>query len=109
MDARISELLELIGDKYISNDKNYKPFDWGLMSSNLTLDVITELGFSHCIGNIKSNSDLCDYYGITAEGLPIVQTLTVFPWIVTIFENSSILKWIMPTTEDKYGYGSLLG
>ncbi|RBR23745.1 uncharacterized protein FIESC28_03450 [Fusarium coffeatum] len=104
MDARIAELLELIRNKYISDDHSYKPFDWGLMSSNLTLDVVTELGFSHCIGNIKSNSDLYDYYGITAEGLPIVQTLTVFPWIVTMFENSSILKWIMPSTEDKHGF-----
>jgi len=109
MDARITELLNLVKDKYISDDYSYKPFDWGLMSSNLTLDVVTELGFSHCIGNIESNSDRYDYYGSIAEGLPIVTTLTVLPWIVSMFENSRILKWIMPSTEDKHGYGRLLG
>ncbi|RGP79771.1 cytochrome p450 [Fusarium longipes] len=109
LNARITELLRLIKNTYISDDQSYKPFDWGLMSSNLTLDVVTELGFSHCIGNIESNSDVFDYYGSIAEGLPIIQALTIFPWIVTMFENSSILRRIMPSTEDKVGYGRLLG
>ncbi|RFN54531.1 pisatin demethylase [Fusarium flagelliforme] len=109
MDSRIAELLRLIKHKYTSDDHGYRPFDWGLMSSNLTLDVVTELGFSHCIGNIESNSDRYDYYGSIAKGLPIVTTLTVLPWIVCMFENSRVLKWIMPSTEDKHGYGRLLG
>jgi len=110
MNARISELLKLMKTNYISSDADgYRPFDWGIMSSNLTLDVVTELGFSHCVGNIRSNSDVLDYYGSIAEGLPVVQTLTIFPWIVTSLENSRILKIIMPSTEDKRGYGRLLG
>ncbi|CAF3594379.1 unnamed protein product [Fusarium graminearum] len=49
IDARITELLKLIGNKYISDDHSYKPLDWGLMSSSLTLDVVTELGFIHIL------------------------------------------------------------
>ncbi|ESU18390.1 hypothetical protein FGSG_14007 [Fusarium graminearum PH-1] len=49
IDARITELLKLIGNKYISDDHSYKPLDWGLMSSSLTLDAVTELGFIHIL------------------------------------------------------------
>lgn len=109
MDARIIKLVRLIKNEYISDGNSYTPFDWGLMASNLTLDVVTELGFSHCIGNIERNTDLYDYYGSIAQGLPIIQALTIFPWIVTLFEKSAILRRIMPSPEDERGYGRLLG
>ncbi|KAJ4006256.1 hypothetical protein NW752_010904 [Fusarium irregulare] len=109
LDARIIKLVRLIKNEYISDGNSYTPFDWGLMASNLTLDVVTELGFSHCIGNIERNADLYDYYGSIAQGLPIIQALTIFPWIVTLFEKSAILRRIMPSPEDEHGYGRLLG
>lgn len=110
MNGRITALLDLIGQKYLSSSESgYNPLDFGLWSSNLTFDVITQLGFSHCVQNVENNTDVLDYYGSIAEGLPFNCAFTVFPGIITFLEKSGLGPWIIPSKEDKTGYGQLLG
>lgn len=80
-----------------------------MIANNLTLDIISEVGFGHCIQNIEQDSDCYDYYGAIAQGLPVVQVLTVLPWLVSILEIGWISRLLRPSKEDKTGYGKLLG
>ncbi|KAF1986415.1 cytochrome P450 [Aulographum hederae CBS 113979] len=110
MDGRITKLLDLIRGKYTSTEeKGYRPFDWGTWANNLTLDVTTQVAFSHTVGNIEANADVLDYHGSVGMGLPVNTTLTVLPWIISILERCPFLHWIMPSIEDKHGYGQILG
>lgn len=109
MDGRITALLDLIIRKYSSSPAlGYSPFDWGLWSSNLTFDVITQLGLSHCVHNIENDADVLDYYGSIATGLPINCTFTVFPSIVSFLEKIGIGAWLIPSEKTKTGYGQIL-
>ena len=110
MNSRITALLNLIGEKYTSSStEGYKPFDWGIWASNFTFDVITQLGFSHCVQNVENNTDVLGYYQSIADGLPLNCVFTVFPFIITWMEKSGIWPYIMPSKNDKTGYGQMLG
>ena len=61
IDACVLELTNLVNRKYICDEKNFRPLDFGLATQYLPLDVITALSsgkaFSYCV----NDADLYDY------------------------------------------------
>ncbi|KAI5918647.1 cytochrome P450 [Camillea tinctor] len=108
IDHQILALVNLINSKYISSTTDYHPVQFFQKISNFTLDVIGEISFGGAFGYLKEDCDLYNYHEISESSLPIMNVLSVVPWLTKVAH-----KWpfnmMLPKEGDRVGFGRLMG
>ncbi|ODH49103.1 hypothetical protein GX48_04721 [Paracoccidioides brasiliensis] len=104
IDAQIAKFIWLIESKYLSTDTNLRPVDFARKVQYLTLDVISTLAFGHTFGFLDKDGDLFNYIKTTEESLPVMQMITLLPWLVNVIQ-SRLFKAFMPSDTDVWGFG----
>ncbi|ODH13788.1 hypothetical protein ACO22_06903 [Paracoccidioides brasiliensis] len=99
IDAQIAKFIRLIESKYLSTDTNLRPVDFARKVQYLTLDVISTLAFGHTFGFLDKDGDLFNYIKTTEESLPVMQMITLLPWLVNVIQ-SRLFKAFMPSDTD---------
>lgn len=108
IDRNIQALIDLIRRKYLSTDKENKPFDFGRKAQYFTLDIISDVAYREPFGFMETDSDLYDYTKIVESVFVAAAMVTIFPWI-NWFLNLSIMKAVLPSDEDLLGIGKIQG
>ena len=84
--------------------------DFGIASTILTLDIATDLTFSHPIqDSAECDQDLTGYLGGMLQGLPVMQTLVAFPKLIRLSTSLGASKLVDSTKNDKMGLGRIYG
>jgi cytochrome P450 len=109
IDRHIQEWIKLIERKYISFSAKTVPMDLGRASQYFTLDVISDLAFSHPFGDIPDDMDKFDYIKTTEEAIAPMAVLSSFPHIHRWIEQSRLMDLLAPKAKDKTGLGPVVG
>ncbi|KAI1491184.1 cytochrome P450 [Biscogniauxia mediterranea] len=108
IDRQIFELVKLIDNKYISSNTHYRPVQFFQKISYFTLDVIGDISFGGAFGYLREDCDLYNYHEISESSLPIMNVLSVMPWLTRV-----VYKWpfnmMLPKEGDRIGFGRLMG
>ncbi len=108
IDMHVAKLVSLISSKYMSTNKEYRPFDFALRAQFFTLDVISDLAFGHPFGYIDADDDVFDYIKTTASAIPVIIMLGNLPWLARAIQ-SRFLRGLLPKATDKVGFGAFIG
>jgi hypothetical protein len=98
----------LIRNKYLSNDSQNKPFDFGRKAQFFTLDVISDLAYREPFGYLTADLDLYDYVQIVESVFVAALMVTIFPWLNWVL-GLRILKFALPSDRDALGIGKITG
>ncbi|KAI1500203.1 cytochrome P450 [Biscogniauxia marginata] len=108
IDRQVLELVKLINSKYLSSTADYRPVQFFQKISFFTLDVIGDISFGGAFGYLREDSDLYNYHEISEGSLPIMNILSVMPWLAKV-----AYKWpfnvMLPKEGDQIGFGRLMG
>ncbi|KAK3312760.1 pisatin demethylase [Apodospora peruviana] len=105
LDRNILDLVGLIETKYMTANK---PFDFGRKIQYLTLDILSDIGFSDRFGFLEADADLWEYLETLEKNFPTAMMLTVLPWVVELL-GSPLLASLMPSDKDPIGIGRMIG
>lgn len=84
--------------------------DFGIASTILTLDIATDLTFSHPIqDSAECDQDLTGYLGGMLQGLPVMQTLVAFPKLIRLSTSLGASKLVDSTKDHGTGLGRIYG
>jgi hypothetical protein len=108
VDKQIEGFVSLIERKYVSTNTVFRPVDFARIAQYFTLDVIGEIAFGKSFGYLKTDSDIHDYIRTTEKAMPFMMVVCVMPLLGKII-HSRFLNWIMPSENDKMGFGKVLG
>ncbi|KAL9036351.1 MAG: hypothetical protein Q9214_006176 [Letrouitia sp. 1 TL-2023] len=110
VDEHISKFIELIRSKYVSNSKDYKPFDLGVATTILAVDMASELAFGHPIQDTQScDKDLTGYLSGMSQSLPVMQVLLAFPSLIYFSTSKFCSKIVDKSKNTKQGLGYIYG
>ncbi|CZR54663.1 related to pisatin demethylase (cytochrome P450) [Phialocephala subalpina] len=108
IDRSVLALVNLIDKKYISSKEIFRPFDFGRKAQYFTLDVISDVAFGECFGDLESDGDMYEYIKTIETFMPALMIFSVYPWLNKILE-SSFMKRFLPSDKDLTGVGKLKG
>ncbi|RDL36198.1 Cytochrome P450 oxidoreductase [Venustampulla echinocandica] len=113
IDERISDFVERIEQKWVSENGETKVFDIGRRIQYLAVDIITHLCFGEPLGFVDQDRDVHDFLFTIESQLPIVQHFSVIIEINTMVRNIMSFSWIKkalaPSARDKTGIGKIMG
>ncbi|TVY82741.1 Cytochrome P450 monooxygenase mpaDE [Lachnellula suecica] len=109
IDKHITELVQLIGDRYLSTNDTCKVMDWAHIAQYFTIDVLTDVAFSSSLGYLKNNADMHDYIKTIVAYMPVLEMQTNIPLVNTILGNKFVRKLMAPTSKDVFGLGKMMG
>lgn len=84
----------MIRTKYISTPTVYRPIDFAVKASFLTLDILTSVAFGAPFGYLSQDEDVYDYIAILNRYLPIVALCQVFPWLDRVL-RSRVVRYVL--------------
>lgn len=100
--------MSLIDRKYISTISKSAPLDFAEKTQFFALDVIGDVSFGEPFGYLQQDEDLYQYNEINASSLPVMNIVSVYPWLGRI-----VHRWpfslLLPHEEDQVGFGRLMG
>lgn len=108
IDNNIAALIRLIDSKYISTQTTYHPIDFGRKTQYFTLDVISSVAFGKAFGDLERDEDVHKYIEMLEEAGPSIILLTVLP-LVRFLLQLPVLKNVLPSAKDKFGFGKVMG
>ena len=100
--------MHLLDTKYISTSTDTKPFDLAEKTQFYALDVIGDISWGKPFGYLETDKDLYDYNTINMTSLPVMDLISVFPWLGRL-AHSWPLRLVLPSEGDKVGFGRLMG
>lgn len=109
IDDRIMDLVHLVEDNYLSINGACKVMDWAHIAQYFTMDVLTDVAFSHTLGYLKNNSDMHDYIKTVRAYMPVLEMRANIPFVHSILDNSVVRKLMAPTAKDRFGLGKMMG
>src|SRR3569833_98842 len=107
VDKQLAAFIDLIESKYISDDKTFRPIDFSLRASFFTLDVISQVAYSHPFGFMEKDCDLHDFNRIVQDLIPAMAFMSLLPRLARAMHYWPLNKFL-PTQADKIGFGPLL-
>ncbi|KAH7329439.1 cytochrome P450 [Stachybotrys elegans] len=108
VDLHVSKFIQLIENKYISTSDVFRPMDFAQKAQYFTLDVISDLAFSHAFGYLEADDDLYDYVKLTRAYIPVMVTFANIPSLARMIQ-SPIFRGLLPKSTDKLGFGAFMG
>lgn len=109
IDRNISRFVDLIRQKYLSSDSNFRPMDLAEKAQFFTLDVILDIATGAPTGDLEQDTDVYSYLKTTADALAPLIMISSVPSVQNFLHIPFIAKKIFPTAEDKIGFGKLIG
>lgn len=111
LEAHINEQLEnlktLIRRKYISTDKETKPFDFAHTSNYFALDALSTFGFGKAFGFLEQDKDIGEFLKKGRETFPFIGVVSMVPALSSIFFSSIYLSLFGPKVTDSKGLGKI--
>lgn len=107
INTQIANFVRLLETKYLSTNDDYRPCDFGEKASYFTMDVISDLSFSEPFGYLEQDGDVYEYLKITKSFVPIMMILVDLP-SVTAALHSPLLRGLLPSESDKFGFGAFI-
>ncbi|KAI6769571.1 hypothetical protein HG530_004200 [Fusarium avenaceum] len=108
IDRQLLNFIRLIDRKYISTTSESRPVDFAEKSQFFALDVIGDVSFGEPFGYLSKDEDLYNYNDINASSLPVMNMVSVYPWLGRIVHRWP-LSMLLPKEEDQVGFGRLMG
>ncbi|KAF9773462.1 hypothetical protein IL306_008703 [Fusarium sp. DS 682] len=108
VNRQVESLIQLIKDKYLSTEANYRPMDAARVVRLFALDVISNLSLGQEFGYLKAD---LDFHGIAKalnEHLLVITLATDIPWLRNLIFSPLFLKLFGPTEKDTKGIGRLM-
>jgi len=107
VDETVESLIRLL-ERYIREDFQYKPLDFGGTAQYFTLDVISAIAHGKPFGYLDADTDLYDYIKLTEKAMPAFMAIAILPWLMSLFEWS-VFKALLPSDKDPIGFGKIMG
>lgn len=108
MDRQIMAFMNLLERKYISTAHETRPFDLAEKTQFFALDAIGDISMGAPFGYMTTDEDLYNYNEINASSLPVMNLVSVLPWLTKIVHQWP-LRLAMPKEGDAVGFGRLIG
>lgn len=108
IDRQLLNFIRLIDRKYLSTTNKSRPVDFAEKSQFFALDVIGDVSFGEPFGYLSKDEDLYNYNEINASSLPVMNIVSVYPWLGRIVHRWP-LSLLLPKEEDQIGFGRLMG
>ncbi|TVY82905.1 Pisatin demethylase [Lachnellula suecica] len=110
IDDQIRSLVTLIEQKYLSDDRVYRPLDFARIAQFFTLDVITAVAFGDPFGYLRTNSDIYEFVKSNSswETLYLMMIVGLMPTLGKIL-RSKAFRSLAPNKSDKLGLGKVMG
>jgi hypothetical protein len=109
IDKHISELVSLLGRKYISTPTSFPALDLATVAQFFTMDVITDLAFGEEFGFLAKDEDVYEYCAAVKQMMPVMDAVTLFPRLIGFFQTKFAERYILPTENDPTGLGKVIG
>lgn len=108
IDRQLLNFIRLIDRKYLSTTSEFRSVDFAEKTQFFALDVIGDVSFGEPFGYLSKDEDLYNYNEINASSLPVMNIVSVYPWLGTIVHRWP-LSMLLPREEDQVGFGRLMG
>lgn len=108
IDKQTASFVQLIEDRYISSQADFRPIDFTEKASFFTLDVISDLAFGEAFGYLEKDSDVYDYLKMSKIAIPFMMTIADIPSLADVLQ-SRFFRTLMPSEADKAGFGAFIG
>lgn len=109
IDNQIQTWIDVIKEKYISTSQETRPMDLGRAVQYFTLDIISDIAFSHPFGDITEDTDKFSYIKTTEDAIGPMTLLSIFPHVHRWIERSRLMDLLAPKAKDKTGLGPIVG
>ncbi|KAK4215358.1 cytochrome P450 [Rhypophila decipiens] len=107
INGQLGELKKLIRTKYISTDKETKPFDFAHTSNYFALDALSTFGFGKAFGFLEQDTDIGEFLKKGRETFPFIGVVSMVPALSSIFFSSIYLSLFGPKVTDTKGLGKI--
>lgn len=108
INRQLLNFFALLDRKYLSTTNGSIPVDLAEKTQFLALDVIGDISVGKPFGYLEHDEDLYDYNQINMTSLPVMNVVSVFPWLTNI-----VHRWpfclALPKEGDAVGFGRLMG
>lgn len=81
IDDGILRFSQLIDEKYISTETEYRPCDLARKLQFMTLDIVGKIAFGESLGFMDEDRDKWNYIEQAEASLPVMQVIAMRPWI----------------------------
>lgn len=108
MNRQLLNFLALLDRKYISTNTSTIPVDLAEKTQFFALDAIGDISFGEPFGYLTEDQDLYNYNEINASSLPIMNVVSVLPWLTGVVHRWPLCL-VLPKEEDQVGFGRLMG
>ncbi|KAH7144940.1 cytochrome P450 [Fusarium sp. MPI-SDFR-AT-0072] len=108
VNRQVGSLIQLIKEKYISTQGDYRPMEGTRVTRLFTLDVISNLSLGQEFGYLKADSDFHGIVKALNEHLLVMTLATDIPWLRNLIFSPMFLKLFGPTENDTKGIGPLM-
>ncbi|KAK3312839.1 cytochrome P450 [Apodospora peruviana] len=108
IDARISEFISLVRQKYLSTDSLIKPMDLAKKMQYLTLDIISTVGLGKGFGMLQRDADVHSFIKSAEEGLWIAKAFLALG-LSGLAQTPYIGRYLGPQPTDAKGFGKMIG
>ncbi|CAG9989777.1 unnamed protein product [Clonostachys byssicola] len=107
MDRQLLNFMDLLERKYISTAERTIPFDLAQKTQFFALDAIGDISMGTPFGYLAKDEDLFDYNEINRTSLPVMNVVSVLPWLTDIVHQWPF-RLALPKDGDKVGFGRLM-
>lgn len=107
INEQLDSLKGLIRKKYISTDKETKPFDFAHTSNFFALDALSTFGFGKAFGFLEQDTDIGEFLKKGRETFPFIGVVSMVPILSAVFFSSLYLSFFGPKVTDKKGLGKI--
>ncbi|KAH8734711.1 cytochrome P450 [Ilyonectria robusta] len=108
MDRQLLNFMALLDRKYISTDTTTRPVDLAEKTQFFALDAIGDVSLGEPFGYLARDEDLYNYNEINASSLPVMNVVSVLPWLTHIVHQWPLCL-LLPREGDQVGFGRLMG
>ncbi|KAM0253465.1 hypothetical protein ACHAP5_000494 [Fusarium lateritium] len=108
IDRQLLNFIRLIDRKYLSTTSKSRAVDFAEKTQFFALDVIGDVSFGEPFGYLSKDEDLYNYNEINASSLPVLNMVSVYPWLGRIVHRWP-LSLLLPREGDQVGFGRLMG
>lgn len=108
VNRQVGSLIQLIKDKYISAQGDYRPMEGNKVARLFTLDVISNLSLGQEFGYLKADSDFHGIVKALNEHILVMTLATDIPWLRNLIFSPMFLKLFGPSENDTKGIGPLM-
>ena len=103
------EFINLINRKYISEQDNLRPLNFAYAAQYLALDVITTISYGKAFGYCANDADVHGYIKTVEKITAALIIVSALPMFSKLLTSALFRKLVMPSPNDTFGIGKVLG